>query len=176
MDTLYSIGEVARRTGLSVSAIRFYSDTGIITPTGHTDAGHRRYDIRAVARLELVRTLRDLGASLDDIRPLSARPRRRYQRASLHLAARSRQGAELTGPAAPRRSTSDTPGRRPGRPAVPGSAGPPTGRPARGHGRCRHRAPPGRRPPDVRRPRRRGTVSGRCVPSATTVRKTRPRD
>ncbi|KXK58296.1 MerR family transcriptional regulator [Micromonospora rosaria] len=72
MDTLYSIGDVARRTGLSVSAIRFYSDTGIITPTGHTDAGHRRYDIRAVARLELVGTLRDLGASLDDIRQLLA--------------------------------------------------------------------------------------------------------
>src|SRR5688500_17588206 len=72
MDEHYSIGEVARRTGLSVSAIRFYSDAGIITPTAHTGAGYRRYDIRAVARLELVRTLRELGAGLDDIRQLLA--------------------------------------------------------------------------------------------------------
>lgn len=65
---LYSIGDVARRTGLSVSAIRFYADEGVVTPTGLTKGGFRRYDVHAVARLELVRTLRDLGAGLDDIR------------------------------------------------------------------------------------------------------------
>ncbi|MFF5303088.1 MerR family transcriptional regulator [Streptomyces sp. NPDC013161] len=65
---LYSIGDVARRTGLSVSAIRFYADEGVVTPTGLTEGGFRRYDVHAVARLELVRTLRDLGAGLDDIR------------------------------------------------------------------------------------------------------------
>jgi len=37
----YPIGDVARRTGLSVSAIRFYSDAGVITPTAHTCAGYR---------------------------------------------------------------------------------------------------------------------------------------
>ena len=65
---LYSIGDVARRTGLSVSAIRFYADEGVVTPTGVTGGGFRRYDVHAIARLELVRTLRDLGAGLDDIR------------------------------------------------------------------------------------------------------------
>ena len=68
MDELYLIGDVARRTGLSVSAIRFYADEGIVTPTGLTEGGFRQYDVHAVARLELVRTLRDLGAGLDDIR------------------------------------------------------------------------------------------------------------
>ncbi len=67
-DQLYPIGDVARRTGLSVSAIRFYADEGVIEPTAHTDAGYRLYDVAAIAGLELVRTLRDLGASLDDIR------------------------------------------------------------------------------------------------------------
>ena len=33
VNELYSIGDVARRTGLSVSAIRFYADEGIVTPT-----------------------------------------------------------------------------------------------------------------------------------------------
>ncbi|MGH1553749.1 MerR family transcriptional regulator [Streptomyces sp. L7] len=68
MNELYSIGDVARRTGLSVSAIRFYADEGVVAPTGLTWGGFRQYDVHAIARLELVRTLRDLGAGLDDIR------------------------------------------------------------------------------------------------------------
>ncbi|WP_446215076.1 MerR family transcriptional regulator [Micromonospora sp. IBHARD004] len=67
-DTLYSIGELARRTGLTVKAIRFYSDRGIVPPTGRSPAGYRRYDLDALARLELVRTLRDLGLDLTTIR------------------------------------------------------------------------------------------------------------
>lgn len=59
---LHSIGDVARRTGLSVSAIRFYADEGLVAPTGLTEGGFRRYDVHAIARLELVRTLRDLGS------------------------------------------------------------------------------------------------------------------
>ncbi|MFG2091838.1 MULTISPECIES: MerR family transcriptional regulator [unclassified Spirillospora] len=66
--TLYSIGEVARRTGLTVKAIRFYADRRIVAPTGRNPAGHRVYGIDAVARLELVRTLRDLGMDLPTIR------------------------------------------------------------------------------------------------------------
>lgn len=69
-NRLYSIGEVARRTGLSVSAIRFYSDEGVVPPARVTDAGHRHYDVRAIARLEFVSTLRELDAGLDDIRRL----------------------------------------------------------------------------------------------------------
>ncbi|MER7333012.1 MULTISPECIES: MerR family DNA-binding transcriptional regulator [unclassified Micromonospora] len=38
-DTLYSIGELARRTGLTVKAIRFYSDRGIVPPTGRGPTG-----------------------------------------------------------------------------------------------------------------------------------------
>ena len=60
-DKLYSIGELARRTGLTVKAIRFYSDRGIVPPTGRSPAGYRLYGIGAAARLDLVRTLRDLG-------------------------------------------------------------------------------------------------------------------
>jgi DNA-binding transcriptional MerR regulator len=67
---LYAIGEVARRTGLSVSAIRFYSDQGIVVPAEVTAAGHRLYDVHAIARLEFVSTLRELDAGLDDVRRL----------------------------------------------------------------------------------------------------------
>ena len=50
-DTLYPIGDLARRTGLTVKAIRFYSDCGSCTPTDRNPAGYRLYDIDAVARL-----------------------------------------------------------------------------------------------------------------------------
>ncbi|MFD0736311.1 MerR family transcriptional regulator [Planotetraspora mira] len=67
-DALYSIGDLARRTGLTVKAIRFYSDCGIVPPTDRSPGGYRLYDIDAVARLDLVRTLRDLGVDLPTIR------------------------------------------------------------------------------------------------------------
>ncbi|MFA1540209.1 MerR family transcriptional regulator [Actinomadura monticuli] len=66
-DTVYTIGELARRTGLPVRTIRFYSDAGVVPPTCRTEAGYRLYDAEAAARLDLVRTLRDLGVGLGTI-------------------------------------------------------------------------------------------------------------
>lgn len=64
----YSIGDLARRTGLPVKTIRFWSDRGIVPPTDRGPTGHRRYDADALARLELVRTLRELGVDLPSVR------------------------------------------------------------------------------------------------------------
>ncbi|WIY04841.1 MerR family transcriptional regulator [Amycolatopsis mongoliensis] len=64
----YSIGELARRTGLTVKAVRFYSDRGLLPPSGRNAAGQRRYDDAARSRLDLIRTLRDLGVGLATIR------------------------------------------------------------------------------------------------------------
>ncbi|WP_394621831.1 MerR family transcriptional regulator [Lentzea sp. JNUCC 0626] len=91
MTTLYPIGDVARRTGLSVSAIRFYADENVVPPTSHTDGGYRLYDVEAVARLELVRTLRDLGASLEDVRRLLADETSLHDLATTHLVIVERQ-------------------------------------------------------------------------------------
>jgi DNA-binding transcriptional MerR regulator len=85
MNELYPIGDVARRTGLSVSAIRFYADEGVVLPTGLTEGGFRQYDVHAIARLELVRTLRDLGAGLDDIRRVLAEETTLQELAATHL-------------------------------------------------------------------------------------------
>ncbi|MFE7270614.1 MerR family transcriptional regulator [Streptomyces sp. NPDC057623] len=71
--TLYPIGELARRTGLTVKAIRFYSDRGIVVPTDRSPAGYRLYGVDAIARLELVRTLRDLGVDLATVRKVVQR-------------------------------------------------------------------------------------------------------
>ncbi|MFF2185071.1 MerR family transcriptional regulator [Streptomyces sp. NPDC058155] len=67
-DALHPIGELARRTGLTVKTIRFYSDHGIVPPAGRSPAGYRLYGADAVARLALVRTLRELGLDLPTIR------------------------------------------------------------------------------------------------------------
>ncbi|MBE3008059.1 MerR family transcriptional regulator [Microbispora sp. NEAU-D428] len=90
-DTLYSIGELARRTGLTVKAIRFYSDRGIVPPTGRSPAGYRLYDTDAVARLHLVRTLRDLGIDLPTIRKVLDRETTLAQVAAAHAEALATQ-------------------------------------------------------------------------------------
>lgn len=64
------IGELARRTGLSVKTVRYYSDLGLVPETARTSTGHRRYDAESALRLDFVRTLRDLGLDLATIRRL----------------------------------------------------------------------------------------------------------
>ncbi|WP_433789190.1 MerR family transcriptional regulator [Actinoplanes sp. CA-252034] len=92
---LYPIGDVARRTGLNVSAIRYYADAGVVAPTAGTPAGHRLYDVSAIARLELVRTLRELGGSLDDIRRVLAGEATLRELAATHLALLTEQEARM---------------------------------------------------------------------------------
>ncbi|MEU1205836.1 MerR family transcriptional regulator [Nocardia sp. NPDC005825] len=72
-DTLFTIGALAERTGLTVKTIRFYSDKGIVPPTAHTPTGYRLYDAEAATRLELVRTLRELGIDLPTVARVLAR-------------------------------------------------------------------------------------------------------
>ncbi|WP_086695156.1 MerR family transcriptional regulator [Streptomyces recifensis] len=67
VTTLYSIGELSRRTGLSVRTIRFYSDSGVVAPTTRSPAGYRLYDPDALVRLQLLCTLRELGMELATI-------------------------------------------------------------------------------------------------------------
>ncbi|MGF1428333.1 MerR family transcriptional regulator [Kitasatospora sp. LaBMicrA B282] len=69
-DTLRTIGELAGLTGLPVKTIRFWSDTGVVPPTARTPAGYRLYGAEALARLDLVRTLRDLGVDLATVQRL----------------------------------------------------------------------------------------------------------
>ncbi|MGH3094628.1 MAG: MerR family transcriptional regulator, partial [Streptosporangiales bacterium] len=70
---LLSIGELARRTGLTVKTIRFWSDEGLVPPADRTPAGYRLYGPDALARLALVRTLRELGVDLATVQRVLAR-------------------------------------------------------------------------------------------------------
>ena len=68
-----TIGEMARRAALPVKTIRFYSDEGLLPPADRTEAGYRLYGETELARLELIRTLRDAGVDLPTIRAVLER-------------------------------------------------------------------------------------------------------
>src|SRR5215207_732371 len=62
-----TIGRLANLTGLPVRTLRFWSDEGAVPPVARSASGYRLYDAACVARVELVRTLRELGLGLDDV-------------------------------------------------------------------------------------------------------------
>lgn len=74
---LFTIGQVAQRTGLSVSAIRFYETAGLVTPTRNA-GGQRRFVAADIRRLSFVLITQQLGFTLEDIRnALQGLPRER---------------------------------------------------------------------------------------------------
>ena len=62
------IGELARRTGLTVRTLHHYDAIGLLRPSLRTDADHRLYTAADVARLQHIRSLRQLGFALEEIR------------------------------------------------------------------------------------------------------------
>lgn len=89
-----TIGQLAQRTGLPVRTIRFWSDEGLV-PSDRSASGHRMYDAVAVARLDLVRTLRELGLGLDDVRAVLTRRRGVGEVAQAHVRALESRIREL---------------------------------------------------------------------------------
>ncbi|MCH1928917.1 MerR family transcriptional regulator [Shewanella sp. A25] len=59
------IGEVAKRTGLSVKSVRYYHDIGLVCAQ-RNEAGYRVYQHRDIESLKFVHQCRDLGFSLED--------------------------------------------------------------------------------------------------------------
>ncbi|MFC7817473.1 MULTISPECIES: helix-turn-helix domain-containing protein [unclassified Streptomyces] len=84
---LMTIGELARATGLTVRTIRYWSDEGALPPVARSTGGYRLYDSASVARLELIRTLRELGLGLDAVRRVLAGEETVAQVAAAHVSA-----------------------------------------------------------------------------------------
>lgn len=66
------IGEVAERVGLSLRTVRYYEEAGLLVPAGRTPGGFRLYDDDAVDRLRVIRKMKPLGFTLDEMRSLLA--------------------------------------------------------------------------------------------------------
>jgi MerR family transcriptional regulator, thiopeptide resistance regulator len=68
------VGELARRTGLTVRTLHHYDEIGLLKPSLHSEAGYRLYTAADVARLQQVLSLRQLGFALEEVRDCLNRP------------------------------------------------------------------------------------------------------
>ena len=101
---MMTIGEAARRSGVSAKMIRWYEARGLLPRAERSEAGYRRYTAANVHTLRFVRRARDLGFTVDGIADLLALWRDRLRRsaevkalATGHVAALRRRIAELEG-------------------------------------------------------------------------------
>jgi MerR family transcriptional regulator, thiopeptide resistance regulator len=68
------VGELARRTGLTVRTLHHYDEIGLLKPSLRSEAGYRLYTAADVARLQQVQSLRQLGFALEEVRDCLNRP------------------------------------------------------------------------------------------------------
>jgi DNA-binding transcriptional MerR regulator len=66
------IGEVAERVGLSLRTVRYYEEQGLFEPAGRTDGGFRLYTEREVDRLLLIKQMKPLGFTVQQMHDLLA--------------------------------------------------------------------------------------------------------
>lgn len=87
--TILKIGELAKRTGLTVRTLHHYDQVGLLTPANRSRAGYRLYDEKDLHRLQQIMSMRALGLSLQEIGEMLAAGdgRRRWDRSGF---ARSR--------------------------------------------------------------------------------------
>ena len=67
MPMQLKVGELSRRTGVSIRALHHYDQIGLLTPSAHTESGHRLYLLEDIARLQQIKSLQQLGLSLEEI-------------------------------------------------------------------------------------------------------------
>src|SRR5258707_10934060 len=85
-SSLWRVGELAKRTGVSVRTLHWYEEIGLLSPPQRTEAGHRLYGAEDVGRLQQIRSLRQIGFSLEEIRDcLGKRQFSPQQVVALHL-------------------------------------------------------------------------------------------
>jgi MerR family transcriptional regulator, redox-sensitive transcriptional activator SoxR len=66
MDSVLTIGEVARRSGVASSALRFYEERGLITSV-RAGSGHRRYPRSVLRRIAFIVFAQRIGLTLEEI-------------------------------------------------------------------------------------------------------------
>ena len=69
-----TVNEVSKITGLSVRTLQYYDKIGLLSPSGHTDAGYRLYDDTALERLQQIMLFRELEFPLKEIKAIMTDP------------------------------------------------------------------------------------------------------
>ena len=67
---MLQIGEVADRVGLSLRTVRYYEEMGLLTPAQRTEGGFRLYTGEEVERLGLIKQMKPLGFTVQQMRDL----------------------------------------------------------------------------------------------------------
>ena len=70
------IGEVSKRSGVGIEALRFYEKSGLLDRPRRTESGYRVYDGSVLDRLAFIKKAQVLGFTLEEIRELIAHKRR----------------------------------------------------------------------------------------------------
>lgn len=87
MDRELKVGEVARESGASVRTLHYYEEIGLLTPARRTAAGHRLFGLDEVARLQQIRSLVQLGFTLEEVKEFLGNPEFSLERTlDLHIA------------------------------------------------------------------------------------------
>ena len=68
--TILTVGQAARRAGVTAKAVRLYEARGLLPPAERTSAGYRCYTEHDIQLLRFIRQARDLGLSLAEIRTI----------------------------------------------------------------------------------------------------------
>lgn len=90
-----TVGDLSRRTGIPIKAVREYTDHGLVDTRGRNSAGYRTYTSTALWCLQLITTLRALGLTIAEIRGLTrAHPRPPGLRLAELLAASRQRSTE----------------------------------------------------------------------------------
>jgi DNA-binding transcriptional MerR regulator len=66
-----TVGQLSRRTGVSIKALREYTDWGLINTPGRSGANYRLYDAEALRCVQIIGEMRSLGLTLAEIRALA---------------------------------------------------------------------------------------------------------
>lgn len=102
-DRAYGIGELARRTGVSVDALRYYERLALLPRAARTAGRERRYGPEFVRRVRFIKDVQALGLTLREIRELVGAPsgrgagscRRMHDLLTRHLDEIERRSREL---------------------------------------------------------------------------------
>jgi DNA-binding transcriptional MerR regulator len=65
---MLKIGEVSRRSGIGIEALRFYERSGVLEKPSRTESGYRVYDEAVLERLAFIKQAQALGFSLDEVK------------------------------------------------------------------------------------------------------------
>lgn len=66
----FQIGEVAARTGVTVEAVRYYEQRGLLRPVGRSSGGFRLFGPESIERIQFIKLAQEIGFSLGEIESL----------------------------------------------------------------------------------------------------------